>query len=839
MARKKPTISVVVALNDKPALEGLQALTTKFLDFSGRVDPAIRVVGAGLRALTAVVGVVASTMAASTAQAMEFDKALRSVTTIADKTAFPLEKVRAISQDLANLYGGSVTEHARTLFEVISAGVTDASAATEVLYTANKLAIGGLASTGAAVAGLTGIVNAFTAQNISAAEAADSITIAAAAGATNIEQMAESLGMVAPIAAAVGLRLDEMTGAVGALTAQGIKTSVATEYLRSALTNIIKPSDQARAVAAQLGVAFNAEALAAKGLAGFLRDVVLTSGATKDQLGRLFGDVGGLTAVLGLASNNGAKLNEVLADMRTKTGATDAAFAKMSASLSFQVSRYDALREALSMSLGTAVTESESARRGLAALNDGIAQMIGYFDSAEGRAAINQFFDTILQFSAATIRAFARMAELIDSPFKALEKRWARMMDLPFVESLEEAHTGLAGLVDIAQELSGALERVAAHRIKININEDGGEGQDSGLPFGYQGRFAAFTGPSKRAGGPAPTAPEESAAARDARLAREQARAQDALAMGEAFRDTDTLNFGLAEANALAAHNEALAAQREIEAAHRAELLAIHDRYAQNMAEIDGTIAEAQARGRESLTAYIDDLSSGLEGLGDLLSGNLTEGAAQALKAIGDAVVSSFTNMVVGIADGSQTVLQGLGNFVGGLLSQMGVMLIQLGTMAVLANALSVIPILAPLVGPPGVGVAAGLAAIAGGAALVALGSAIGGAANSVGAAASAAGAGGGGGSGRTPQTFNAGRGRNFGSPGGDMLETTAGGVPSRGLGSTRGGEAVVYQTHTHLHMGPAVVVGSSPAAAGREILGMVDQAERLRGRRDPWARAA
>jgi hypothetical protein len=48
-----------------------------------------------------------------------------------------------------------------------------------------------------------------------------------------------------------------------------------------------------------------------------------------------------------------------------------------------------------------------------------------------------------------------------------------------------------------------------------------------------------------------------------------------------------------------------------------------------------------------------------------------------------------------------------------------------------------------------------------------------------------------------------------------------------------------VYETHTHLHMGPAVLVGSSPAAAGREILGVVDQAERLRGRRDPWSRAA
>ena len=837
MARKKPTISVLVALNDKPALEGLKSLSNKFLDFSARVDPAIRVVGAGLRTLTAVVGIVTTTLAASTAQAMEFDKALRSVTTIADKTAFPLEKVRAISQDLANLYGGSVTEHARTLFEVISAGVTDASAATEVLYTANKLAIGGLASTGAAVAGLTGIVNAFTAQNISAAEAADSITIAAAAGATNIEQMAESLGMVAPIAAAVGLRLDEMTGAVGALTAHGIKTSVAVEYLRSALTNVIKPSDQARGVAAELGVAFNAEALAAKGLAGFLRDVVLTSGATKDQLGRLFGDVGGLTAVLALASNNGAKLNDVLTSMKDKAGAADAAFAKMSASLSFQVSRYDALREALSMSLGTAVTESESARLGLAALNDGLAKLVSYFGSDEGRAAINQFFDTILYFSAATIRAFARMAELIDSPFKALEKRWARMMDLPFVESLEEAHTGLAGLVDIAQELSGALERVATHRIKININEDGGEGQDSGLPFGYQGRFAAFSGPKGRVAGPAATRPEETAAQRDARIAREQAQAQDAQGMGGPLVDGDMANFAVADQAALDAHNEGLAAQREIEASHRAELLAINERYAANMADIDATVAMSQQRARESLTAYVDDLSSGLEGLGDLLSGNLTEGAAESMKAIGDAVVSSFTTMVVGIADGSQTVLQGLGNFVGGLLTQMGVMLIQLGTMAVLANALSVIPILAPLVGAPGVGVAAGLAAIAGGAALVALGSALGGAANSAGATTSAAGSGGG--SGRSPQGYNAGRGRSFGRPGGDPLETTAGGVPSRGLGSARGGEAVVYETHTHLHMGPAVLVGSSPAAAGREILGVVDQAERLRGRRDPWSRAA
>ncbi len=165
---------------------------------------------------------------------------------------------------------------------------------------------------------------------------------------------------------------------------------------------------------------------------------------------------------------------------------------------------------------------------------------------------------------------------------------------------------------------------------------------------------------------------------------------------------------------------------------------------------------------------------------------------------VGDSIGDHFSQMVTNIANGSMSVLQAIGGFIGGIITQLGVMLIQMGTAAVLAGTLgTIIPIFAPLTGGPA-GIGAGLAAIAGGAALVAIGSAIGGAAAPAGG-------------GAVPRTANPGGGPvNTRSPNG----TSPSGFWAAALGGGDSGRTI------NINVG--MLIGTDERRAGRQLRDMI-----------------
>jgi len=104
-------------------------------------------------------------------------------------------------------------------------------------------------------------------------------------------------------------------------------------------------------------------------------------------------------------------------------------------------------------------------------------------------------------------------------------------------------------------------------------------------------------------------------------------------------------------------------------------------------------------------------------------TGAVKEAAAEVASGVGGLLASAITSVVTG----TQSVLQALGGFIGGIIVQMGTLLIQLGTVGVLAGTLgTVIPALKLLTGGE-LGIAAGAAAIAAGGVMVGVGAAMGG----------------------------------------------------------------------------------------------------------------
>lgn len=287
---------------------------------------------AGLAGLVAgYVGMQAA--GAGIAAARGFNAAIAETSTLIKGTPAELDELASSARALAVAYGGDAESQVKAYYQAISAGAGSVTEATALLDQANKLAIGGATDVTTAVDALTTAVNAYGPDVLTAAMASDSMFIAMRAGKTTIGELSANLGQIVPIASSVGVSFDEVTGGIAALTTQGLSTSAATTGLRQVLASVVAPTKQATDAAAALGLSFDVQALKAKGLEGFLNEVITATGGNEAAMAQLFGSVEALGAVLAFAGGAGDKFSQIMVDQAEKAGATDAAYQKMADSL--------------------------------------------------------------------------------------------------------------------------------------------------------------------------------------------------------------------------------------------------------------------------------------------------------------------------------------------------------------------------------------------------------------------------------------------------------------------------------------------------------------------------
>lgn len=265
----------------------------------------------------------------ASAEARVFEKSMAEVATLVDKTTFNFSNLEKGVRSLSRNYGIAATEQAAGAYQAISAGATSAAQALDVLETANKLAIGGVTNVTTAITGLSSALNVYRSEGVTATEISDSLFVGMKQGVTTIGELSGALGNVTPLAKALGVSFDEVVASTAALTKTGISTSQAVTALRSVFSSVIQPSEQARKAAAALGIEFSAAGLKAKGLEGFLADVIVKTQGSEKALATLFGQIEGVSGVIALANGGFDDFTGILAEMENKTGATEGALKDM------------------------------------------------------------------------------------------------------------------------------------------------------------------------------------------------------------------------------------------------------------------------------------------------------------------------------------------------------------------------------------------------------------------------------------------------------------------------------------------------------------------------------
>jgi len=183
---------------------------------------------------------VGAFVVSSLADFARFEKGMKEVfTLLPDVSGEAMGEMTQQVKDLSAEMGILPDKVVPALYQAISAGVPQKNVF-DFMEVASKAAIGGVTELEVAVDGLTSVVNAYGKENITAKKAADLMFTAVRLGKTTFEELSQFMFQVNPVAAALGIKFEDITAALAAMTAQGTPTRVATTQLRQALVELGK-----------------------------------------------------------------------------------------------------------------------------------------------------------------------------------------------------------------------------------------------------------------------------------------------------------------------------------------------------------------------------------------------------------------------------------------------------------------------------------------------------------------------------------------------------------------------------------------------------------------------
>ena len=281
----------------------------------------------------------------------DFSQSFAQINTLFDASAEDTAKFKNDIQEYASTSGKSFEDITGAINAAIGQGVKW-SDALELISVAEKLAVATRADLTSTTSVLVGTTRAYGMETTDAAKVADMFFQTIKDGKIEMGDLSRSFAMISPLAKTAGVSLEETLSAIAVLTATSMPAGQAIEYLRSTLTNIIKPSKQASDMASDLGIQFDANALKSKGLAGVLDDVSRATKGSAGQMNILIGDAGGMVAAALLAKNGAKELKDELILMGNATGSVDVAFKKMSGEIDVVTQRVSNAFRALMITIG-------------------------------------------------------------------------------------------------------------------------------------------------------------------------------------------------------------------------------------------------------------------------------------------------------------------------------------------------------------------------------------------------------------------------------------------------------------------------------------------------------
>lgn len=302
---------------------------------------------------------------------MDFKAGLSEVQAISGATAEDLAKLEETSRQL----GASTKFSAKEVtegFKYMSLAGWDVQQSLDGIDGVLNLAAASGEDLGRVSDILTDSISAFGDEAKDAARYADVMAAASSNANTDVSGLGEAFKMVAPVAGALGYSLEDTSVALGLMANAGVKGSAAGTALRSALTNLVKPTAAMQKEMEKLGI-----------------NVLDTNGEMK-PLDTLLGDLRGSFSELTEAEKASAAATifgkEAMSGMLAVINASDADFNKLTKAIANSDGVAQEMADTMQNNLQGKLTNLKSALEELAikifdALEPALTWLVGAFQS--------------------------------------------------------------------------------------------------------------------------------------------------------------------------------------------------------------------------------------------------------------------------------------------------------------------------------------------------------------------------------------------------------------------------------------------------------------------------
>lgn len=259
--------------------------------------------------------------------------------------------------DLSQKYGQAADNISASMYQALSAGVA-ANDVKGFLDVAQQATIAsGLNDTAIAVDGISSVVNAFGAKNISAKKASDLMFTAVRKGKTTFGEMAGSIAQVSPVASSLGVQFSDLTAVIATMTAKGTPTSETMTQMKAAFSEFSKGSSTAsKEFKAATGKSFKDFIAQGGNLQTAMQALDQHAQKSGKNINEFFGSVEAGSFALSVTGKNAKDFAENMKEMQNSDGATEQAYKQMDQGIGPSINRMKASIAKGMIEAGQAIT---------------------------------------------------------------------------------------------------------------------------------------------------------------------------------------------------------------------------------------------------------------------------------------------------------------------------------------------------------------------------------------------------------------------------------------------------------------------------------------------------
>lgn len=207
--------------------------------------------------------------AASVKMAVDFDKSMRNVNSIAQLPEKKLQALEKRVQSLAGKTAQSPKVLAEGLYDLVSSGF-DADESMTVLKASANAATAGLTDTATSTKAVAAVLNAYREPAKKAGDVSDLLFQTVNKGVVSFDELSSTIGDVLPFASSLGVKLNEVGAATATMTKAGISPAETMTRLKAVMSALIKPSEDLTGTLKDMGYESGESLIQSKGLQGAL-----------------------------------------------------------------------------------------------------------------------------------------------------------------------------------------------------------------------------------------------------------------------------------------------------------------------------------------------------------------------------------------------------------------------------------------------------------------------------------------------------------------------------------------------------------------------------------------